>query len=602
MTTMDNQMQDKRPFIRGQIAIESMRDNGFLSAAHALAELIDNSVQAGADCVDLIAFENRKSSGNGERAVKQIEKIGVFDNGSGMSKEILYLALEFGASKNRENSSGIGKFGMGLPNSSISQCRRVDVWSWTDEHEISHTYLDIDLILKGQLENIPYPENQKIPPEVLACLGEKLPKSGTFVLWSKIDRCQWKTGNSIYRHTQDIVGRMYRQFLAQDKIAIRFKSAELIEGIYVLGEENRFKANDPLYLLKDTSLPTLPGNFEGESFFETVDDYEFEVADEFGERQKVRIVGSIVKKAILQEIAKTTTKTVGHTDWGKHTLRNVGVSIVRSGRELALREDFLSTDMIQRGVGRWCGMEISFSPALDNILGVTNNKQHVVNLKMLKKSEDYEKEGFESEQDYLSDLRANNDPKLRIYEIIQHIEEMRSKLASRLSTLSFQGTKLKPGQSHGDTSVDDIIQIVNDRNNQREETHPTDSTDPSTDEVVETLIKGGVSKEDATETAKQIMENRLMVWIESRPMTTNAFFDVTTKKGFTLMQINENHIFTKNILAQVPPEHKQALELCLAGWARMERECQSEKRLQQLQMARRDWGQMLEDFLDDDED
>ena len=140
-----------RPFIRGQVAIDSMRDNGFLSAAHALAELIDNSIQAGADNVELIAFEQAKQSQSG-RSLKEIDKIGVLDNGCGMSPETLHLALEFGASKNRDDANGIGKFGMGLPNSSISQAQRVDVWSWTVGNPIHHTYLDIELIKQGKLE------------------------------------------------------------------------------------------------------------------------------------------------------------------------------------------------------------------------------------------------------------------------------------------------------------------------------------------------------------------------------------------------------------------------------------------------------------------
>ena len=46
-----------------------------------------------------------------------------------------------------EQQDGIGEFGMGLPSSSISQCRRVDVWSWQDGPENAlYTYLDLDEI------------------------------------------------------------------------------------------------------------------------------------------------------------------------------------------------------------------------------------------------------------------------------------------------------------------------------------------------------------------------------------------------------------------------------------------------------------------------
>ena len=593
------EMSESKPFIRGKVAIESMRDNGFLSAAHALAELIDNSVQAGADLVEVIAFEQRRVSEGGKNSVKQINQIGVLDNGSGMSRDTLYLALEFGASENRKNKEGIGKFGMGLPNSSISQCRRVDVWSWTSQEEMFHTYLDIDEMLKGVLDNIPYPERKPLPRELIGTLGETIPASGAFVLWSTIDRCQWKTGKSIYRHTQDIVGRMYRKFIAAEKVVIRFKSAELKENIYVVGEEHVFKANDPLYLMKDTSLPDLTGSLKGEAMFEKVDEFPFYVSDEKGVRHEIRIVGTIVKDSVLRSIKETTAGQAGSTIWGKHAAKNVGISVVRAGRELSLRDDFYPIDVKQKA--RWSGIEISFSPALDNVFGVTNNKQHAVNLNVLNRSEDAEKEGFESEAEYMSDLRANNDPKLRIYEILDQINDMKAKLSKRTDRLSFKGTKIKPGGEEED-DIASVIKHVNEANSQREEDVPTNESVPTEEEITQTLVEGGADEKDAESTAKQILKHHLQVWVESRPLSTEAFFDVSNSKGFTLMQINENHVFTKRILDELSTEHRDAIEVCLAGWARMEKECSSEKRLRQLQIARRDWGQLLEDFLDDFEE
>ena len=46
-------------------------------------------------------------------------------------------------------ASGMGKFGMGLPNASISQANRVEVYSWQNG-ECFYTYLDVDEIKKGR--------------------------------------------------------------------------------------------------------------------------------------------------------------------------------------------------------------------------------------------------------------------------------------------------------------------------------------------------------------------------------------------------------------------------------------------------------------------
>ena len=86
-------------------------------------------------------------------------------------------------------------------------------------------------------------------------------------MWSNLDRCQWKTGTTIYKHTQDIVGRMYRKFMQDDQVTIRFKCALLDNDLYIIDDESKFKANDPLFLMKDTALPDLPGDFQRRVFF-----------------------------------------------------------------------------------------------------------------------------------------------------------------------------------------------------------------------------------------------------------------------------------------------------------------------------------------------
>lgn len=598
-----NMNMNDRPFIRGQIAIDSMRDNGFLSAAHAIAEIIDNSVQAKANNVELITFEKvNEPIKAGSRRTKQIYEIGILDNGTGMDLETLHLALEFGASKNKEDSHGIGRFGMGLPNASISQCKRVDVWSWTNKDKILHTYLDIDMIVEGKLESIPFPKQKKLPNQIIKSLDEEeVPKSGTLILWSKIDRCQWKTGISIYKHTQDLIGRMYRKLLSNSDIIITFKSVELLNQNYKVQETKTFNANDPTYLLKNTSLEPLPGDSKGEAFFEVVREHTFKIKDENGIKHDVHIIGTVVKKSILEEIAATTNDKVGKTEWGKHVAKNIGLSIIRAGRELALEPSFYKKKLMDTTI-RWTGIELSFPPALDNIFGVTNNKQHVVNLKVLNITEDSENEGFDSEEDYRSYLKAHNHPKIKIYEILMHIDEVIDKITRRTKGLKYEGTKKNDLKGQEDVNTSETNKRLNKLNKAREEGTPTNHGKLNSEDVKKTLEEKGHTPNDASILAKEIIENNLEVYVEEMPLETEAFFDVTTEKGLTLLQINTNHVFTTRILNESSYEQRETLIVCLAGWARMERESVNPKLTEQYRRARKGWGTLLDSYLGEDDD
>ena len=44
--------------VSAKLTIEAMRDSGYKDTDHALAELLDNSIEAGADLVEVIAVRN----------------------------------------------------------------------------------------------------------------------------------------------------------------------------------------------------------------------------------------------------------------------------------------------------------------------------------------------------------------------------------------------------------------------------------------------------------------------------------------------------------------------------------------------------------------
>jgi len=591
----DIKMTEMRPFICGKVVIDSLRDNGYKNAAYAIAEIVDNSIQAKADIVRVICYETVSKSNN-QRALKLLNKIGILDNGSGMSADTLYKALEFGGSENRLDKVGMGKFGMGLPNSSISQCTRVEVWSWSNINEINYTYLDINEIKSGQLDAIPKPKTQEIPDDILATLGDKLPASGTFVLWSDLDRLQWKTSASIYKHSEALIGRMYRYYLENGDATIWFDRYLEKDGVYKHEDSpKKFKANDPLYLLKKTSLPELPAPYENEPFFNL--EREDTIKIEFnGGIHEVIIKGSVVNPSIYNKIRNVEKQKTGGTAWGKHAATNYGVSVVRANRELELKTgDFFIKDL--RDKGRFIGIEVSFPPALDAVFGVLNNKQAAVNFYNLQKDEEAEREGL-TVKEYEEDLEFNNDPKIHLFKIINMVSLVIDELRKPLNLLDFSNHS---DGDNGKKSGSEVENAATEADSHRAEINPIpeDEKEPTLDDIIDVINLGhGEKNRDSLPTPEEILQSGLRYKIEELAFDSSAFFDATSQNGFTLVQINKNHPFYSKIIDEVEEEQQGMLELALAAWSRMEAESSSTARAQ-YQNARRRWGEVLTDFLGD---
>lgn len=154
---------------------EGLRDTGY-EFNTAIADIIDNSIAAGASVVD-VRFA---TDFTGNIAVS------VADDGCGMDREGLINAMKYG-SKRRTDAASLGKFGLGLKTASTAFCKRLALISRPDGHAapIRATW-DLDVLSQSNSWNL---ELSPAAPIELQLLNENARgKSGTVVIWEKVDR------------------------------------------------------------------------------------------------------------------------------------------------------------------------------------------------------------------------------------------------------------------------------------------------------------------------------------------------------------------------------------------------------------------------------
>lgn len=155
--------------------MESIRAIGYSTEA-AVADIIDNSITAGAKKVDIDFFPVDNSY------------VSILDNGSGMSKDEIIDAMQYGSKNPLEerDSYDLGRYGLGLKTASLSQCRVLTVLS-KKNNKVSGCQWDLNHIQEvGSWSLVLLEENEiKVMPNY-----NKLKKlaQGTIVIWQDLDR------------------------------------------------------------------------------------------------------------------------------------------------------------------------------------------------------------------------------------------------------------------------------------------------------------------------------------------------------------------------------------------------------------------------------
>jgi len=167
-------MQELRAAPRASALIEAMRDIGY-SLETALADIVDNSITAEADSIDIL-FD----------AGSERTAVAVIDDGQGMSSDELLSAMRPGSMNPLEDraESDLGRFGLGLKTASFSQCRRLTVVTRKGD-STSAACWDLDYVAKTDDWVIQIPDYDEI--SALPFI-DRLGSTGTLVLWENMDR------------------------------------------------------------------------------------------------------------------------------------------------------------------------------------------------------------------------------------------------------------------------------------------------------------------------------------------------------------------------------------------------------------------------------
>lgn len=291
----------------------------------ALCDIIDNSIDAEATKIGVLIEKDR---------------IIIYDNGTGMTKEVLKEALRLGSDIIRDDESCLGKFGMGLSTASMSIADRTTVITKTvDSDIILESSVDINII---KLKNKFIREDRNANEEEIKLFHNLLKgeRSGTIVI---LEYCTGIKNNNITQFANKMkneIARIYRKFMG--KIEFEVNNAKI-------------EMDDPLYL----------DNKQTQVYSD--ENYEVKWKDKDGNEKKSIINAKLV---LLPLFTKDEARK------NKINIPNQGFSVLRNSREIAF--GYMPSNWIikHNKYNRFRG-EISFQSEMDEPMGVDFTKSGI---------------------------------------------------------------------------------------------------------------------------------------------------------------------------------------------------------------------------------
>lgn len=572
---------------------DALRSSGYKDIESAVSEIIDNSIEAEAKNVFVILRETV----NPKTGKKNVSEIGFLDNGTGMADDILGKCLGLGVST-RSDRKGMGRFGVGLPQASLYACPEVYVFSWQNGIQNAKcVYLNIDKVKSGEQREIPDPKLQPLPApygNYYANLrnadgnSHDFSEHGTLVVWKNCDKLQPKTSPAIKARLEFSIGQKFRHFIHDGKASIKIFNDDNREDVTTVFP------NDPLFLMQDNYALGNPNEpkqlFERgkgdnlEPIFEPFEKGEVVIPVKYWQKDgmqntsDVKIRYSVVKNKFYDQTA-ISDNPGGHAI-GKYAKKLEGISVVRAEREIDFRKfDFYEN--VNEPEHRWWGCEILFNPELDEVFGVSNNKQYVE----LKKTE---KEEFDDEEESIWNLLS------------QEISATIKKMYNRNKEIRKQSRSLPESHISPSTVVVNTVENNADDNSDTETATVRNNTpeEKLEKEGEKILIDVGVKNPTKDEIYRFLKNTVNFVYKDIGKF--GPAFDYSFSLGTSVITINVAHKFYSSFFEKVSDDGnaKTTFELFLAAFVQAVNKTNPQQR-EENDWLISVWQQRLSNYIDE---
>jgi hypothetical protein len=237
--------------------IESMRAVGY-SLESAVADLIDNSISAGATQVN-IQFRPYDNP-----------YLAIIDNGEGMTSKELTEAMRHGGRSPLDvrDPKDLGRFGLGLKTASLSQCRKLTVISYKGKSLSAHCW-DLDLVAERKawiLRVFDSVKEIKVLPHVNEIVRQGC---GTIVLWQDFDRLAAgevsveNALNSKMDHVREHLAIIFHRYLSGEpginRLSIEINNNPVLPlDIFLAGHKATQQLNKDVFSVKGHEIRVQP--------------------------------------------------------------------------------------------------------------------------------------------------------------------------------------------------------------------------------------------------------------------------------------------------------------------------------------------------------
>jgi hypothetical protein len=378
---MSNKGNNPAQLVHSELMMISLRDSGYRNPAWAACEFVDNSMEAMANNIGVFIRSGKIKRDN--REVTGITDLFFLDDGIGMDAETLLNAPVWGGSSRHNSRKSFGRFGVGGPGAASSMS---EIFSWTSKTKDSPMMkLEIDLgaVARGEYTDevgrvlVPDTSETELDEDVLSyanSVGIDITTQGTVVHIKNPDRLNrggFSKVDSMKAKLLEHFGLIYRHVLGTYQVFV---------------SEERVRPVDPLFLMENGRHYDIGNGLFGNALPASVFEMKHEDSKGLIRKGKVKVRFSYMKRPTSGSADGFCDETGGKQHKGRfNTIKDTNRSnliICRAGRQIDVidgptrgMENVKNAWTSPMNNDRYWAVEVDFEPELDEVMGVTVNKQ-----------------------------------------------------------------------------------------------------------------------------------------------------------------------------------------------------------------------------------